>query len=79
MGCSTPVLLVIHYLPEFAQTRVHWVSDAVYLYCLLINYGVKTMLKVSANKIFYSLYFKTATVTTKNANFKTNEKHVIFE
>ena len=28
-NCSTPGLLVLHYLPEFAQTYVHWVSDAI--------------------------------------------------
>ena len=29
MNHSTPGLLVLHYLPEFAQTYVHWVSDAI--------------------------------------------------
>ena len=29
MGCSIPGLPVLHYLPEFAQTHVHWVDDAV--------------------------------------------------
>ena len=28
MDCSTPGLPVLHHLLEFAQTRVHWVSDA---------------------------------------------------
>ena len=28
MDCSTPGFPVFHYLPEFAQTPVHWVSDA---------------------------------------------------
>ena len=28
MECSTPGSLVLHYLPEFAQTHVHWVGDA---------------------------------------------------
>ena len=27
--CSIPGFLVIHYLPEFAQTHVHWASDAI--------------------------------------------------
>ena len=27
--CSTPGFPVPHYLPEFAQTHVHWVSDAI--------------------------------------------------
>ena len=29
MNCSTPGLLVRHQLPEFTQTRVHQVSDAI--------------------------------------------------
>ena len=29
MDCSTPGLPVLHYLPELAQTDVHWVSDAI--------------------------------------------------
>ena len=31
MDCSTPVSPVLHYLPEFAQIHVHWVSDATQL------------------------------------------------
>ena len=30
MDCSTPVFPVLHYLLEFAQTHVHWVSDAIH-------------------------------------------------
>ena len=30
MNCSTPGFLVLHYLPEFAQTHVHRVSDAIH-------------------------------------------------
>ena len=29
MNCSMPGLPVYHQLPEFTQTRVHWVSDAI--------------------------------------------------
>ena len=29
MNCSTPGFSVLYYLPEFAQTHVHWVSDAI--------------------------------------------------
>ena len=28
MDCSTPSSPVLHYLPEFAQIHIHWVSDA---------------------------------------------------
>ena len=29
MDCSMSSFPVLHYLPEFAQTHVHWVSDAI--------------------------------------------------
>ena len=29
LDCSTPGFPVSHYLPEFAQIHVHWVSDAI--------------------------------------------------
>ena len=29
MGCSTLGFPVLHYRPEFAQTHVHWVDDAI--------------------------------------------------
>ena len=29
MDCSTPGFPVLHCLPEFAQTHVHWVDDAI--------------------------------------------------
>ena len=29
MGCSIPGFPVLHYLLEFAQTQVHWASDAI--------------------------------------------------
>ena len=29
LNCSIPGFPVLHYLPEFAQTHVHWVSDAI--------------------------------------------------
>ena len=29
MDCSTPGFPDLHYLPEFAQTHVHWVGDAI--------------------------------------------------
>ena len=29
MDCSMPAFPVLHYLPEFAQTHVHWVGDAI--------------------------------------------------
>ena len=31
VNCSTPGFPVLHCLPEFAQTHIHWVSDAIQL------------------------------------------------
>ena len=30
MNCSKPGFPVLHYLPEFAQTHVHWVGDTIW-------------------------------------------------
>ena len=35
MDCSTPGFPVLHHLPEFAQTHVQWVGDAIQLSHLL--------------------------------------------
>ena len=29
MGCSMPGFPVLHYVPEFTQTHVHWIDDAI--------------------------------------------------
>ena len=29
MGCSVPAFPVLHHIPEFAQTHVHWVGDSI--------------------------------------------------
>ena len=29
MDCSTPGFPVLHHLPEFAQTHIHWAGDAI--------------------------------------------------
>ena len=37
MDCGKPGFLVHHYLLEFAQARVHWVSDAIQSSCPLLS------------------------------------------
>ena len=37
MDCSTPSFPVLHHLPEFAQTHVRWVSDAIQSSHLLLS------------------------------------------
>ena len=37
MDCSMPGLLVHHQLPEFTQTHVHWVGNAIQLSHLLLS------------------------------------------
>ena len=41
IDCSTPDFPVLHYLPEFTQTHVHWVSDAIQLSHPLSTPGFK--------------------------------------
>ena len=40
MDCGTPGFPVLHYLPEFAQTHVHWVDDAIQPSLLSIVTGI---------------------------------------
>ena len=62
MDCSTPGLPVHHWLPEFTQTHVHWVSDAIkpphLLYkspiIYLLTWGVWFVLN---SNLLVSLYF----------------------
>ena len=35
MDHSTPGFPVLHYLPEFVQTHVHWVNDAICIIYLI--------------------------------------------
>ena len=35
MDCSTPGFPVLHYLPEFAQSHVHWINDTIQTSLLL--------------------------------------------
>ena len=37
MDCSTPGLPVLHYLPKFAQTHVHWISGVIQQYHPLLS------------------------------------------
>ena len=36
MDCSTGAFHILHYLLEFVQTQVHWVSDAIQTFQLLL-------------------------------------------
>ena len=54
MNCSTPSFPVFHYLPEFVQTQVHWVSDALQpchpLFPLLLLPSVVHSIRVFSNE-----------------------------
>ena len=54
MNCSTPGFLVLNYLPEFAQTHVHWVSDATQpshpLWPLLLLLSIFLSIRVFSNE-----------------------------
>ena len=39
MDCSTPDFIVLHYLPELAQTHVHWVDDVLQLSSCVVPFS----------------------------------------
>ena len=53
MGCSTPGFPVLQSLPEFAQTLVHWVSDAIHLilYRPLLLSSIFPSIRVFSNEL----------------------------
>ena len=55
MDCSTPGFPVLHYVPEFAQTHVHWVGDAIYpshpLPPLLLLSSIFSNIRVFSNEL----------------------------
>ena len=39
LDCSTPGFLVLHYLPEVAQTYIHWIDDAIHPSCPVASFS----------------------------------------
>ena len=55
MDCSTPGFLVHHHLPEFTQSHVHWVGDAIQPSHPLQNQKAKDRLYHTRTLIFLLL------------------------
>ena len=54
MDCSTAYFLVIHHFPEFAQTYVHLIGDAIHLilcHLLLLLPSIFPSIRVSSNEL----------------------------
>ena len=55
MDCGTPGFPVLHCLPEFAQSQVHWVDDAIQpshpLYPLLLLPSIFPSIRVFSNEL----------------------------
>ena len=51
MNCSMPGFPALHYLPEYAQTQVHWVNDAIQSPHLLLPHS-PPVLNVSSIRSF---------------------------
>ena len=51
MDWSTPGFLVLHYLPEFAQTHVHRVNDAILYHPLLLLPSIFPSIWVFSNEL----------------------------
>ena len=52
MDCSTPGYPVLHHLSEFAQTHVHWVSDAIQPSHPLLSPSPPTSLYIKPSELF---------------------------
>ena len=48
MDCNTPGFPVLHHLPEFAQTHVHWVRDAIQLSSLYLFMSYHIFIKITS-------------------------------
>ena len=78
MNCSIPGFLVLHYLPEFAQTHVHQVSDAIQhliLCCPLLFLpsicpGIRVFSNESAPQIRWLKYWVSASVSVLPMNIQ---------
>ena len=53
IDCSTPGFPVHHQLPEFTQTHVHWVGDAIQPY-LPLSFPLPTAFNLSQHGVFSS-------------------------
>ena len=55
MDCSTPVFPVLHSLPEFTKTHVHWIDDAsnrlILCRLLLLPPSIFSSIRVFSNKL----------------------------
>ena len=51
MDCSTPGFPVLHYLPEPAQTHVHWVNDAILCCPLLLLPSISPSIRDFSNEL----------------------------
>ena len=62
MDCSTPGFPIHHQFPEFAQTYVHWISNAIQLsvlcYPLLLPPSIFPRSRVFSNKLVHRIRLK---------------------
>ena len=52
MDCSTPGFTVVHHVPEFAQTHVHLVGDAIQPSCPLLSPSPPTLSLSQHHRVF---------------------------
>ena len=78
MNCRMPDLAILHYLLEFAQTYVHWVSDAIqpsHLLLLLILWpsiflSIRVFSKQTALHIRWKKYWTSASASVLPMNIQ---------
>ena len=77
MDCSTPGFPVLHHLPEFAQTHVHRVSDAIHL-IMLSSLATKTGYSQVSKKHLYihNIYSKVQYIAVNMQLFPILDYHL---
>ena len=60
MDCSTPGFPVLHWLPEFAETHVHRVGDAIQMSHPLLSPSLPTFSLSQHESFLMSLLFKSS-------------------
>ena len=74
VDCSTPGLPVCHHLPEFTQTYVHWVGDAIQPTISSSVFPFSTCLQSFPASGYFSADTKIVTLTENNARVFSGNK-----
>ena len=55
VDCSVPGFPLLYYHPEFAQTHIHWVGEAIFCHSLLLIPSILPSIRVFSNELALSI------------------------